>query len=135
VKQVFLEALSDLHDDDTLSMRVPAPPTADLDWETFNRLAEWTADSIEEIGIERTIGLVEIYSRRGVFADEARDVLLQAVNLYSFYEANGALDLEFENPAEDTRQEMTPRERRRSLIIRLVEGFQNMNSGQEQSYG
>lgn len=132
VKQMFLDELPNDYEDETLPMQVPAPPPAQLAWDTFDRLAEWVAHAIEETSVEQTAALVEIYAQRGLILPETRDVLVQAIDLYSFYETNGSLDVDFEEPAF---QVQTPRERRRDLILRLVAGFHSLDEGSEESHG
>lgn len=121
-------------DNKPLPLQEIIPAGEELGHSMVDQLADWTASSVEDIGVERTLALVESYARRGKLTAAMRETLLQAINLYSFYESNGALDVEFEalSPLE---RSMTPRERRRHLIVRLVDGFLSMNDSPGGAHG
>jgi hypothetical protein len=106
---------------------------AGTDWAAFTTLAEWTIDSVEKVGAERMTKLIDMYAQDGFFTPEVKVALLQIVSLY--YEDGW---LEFEEEGEGWSQAgraIADRERKRSLILRLIYGLQNIGTGREEQRG
>lgn len=69
------------------------PTTKKTNWSTLSELEAWASDKVKEIGTKRTRKLVEMHYRKGMFDDDAKEMLLGLISLY-----------EEEKPASNTKR-------------------------------
>ncbi len=116
---------------------VEAAPDSPMDWETLSRQTNWTIQTIQKLGPERTRQLIEVYTQSGLVSDKV-SVILQRVA--AAFQPERVLAENEKSPPKKAAERAEEngaldKAQQRNIVLRLINYLQSSGARQEAPHG